>query len=905
MAKPSDAPDAETAPLQGIPRALVEEETLPRGTAVGRFLVLDRIGQGGMGTVYAAWDPQLSRRVALKVLGRESDSLERARILREARALAQLTHPNVVRVYELGEIHDAPFIAMELVEGSSLRDLARGPISDARLLDLYAQAGRGLAAVHSLGIVHRDFKPANVFVGEDGRVCIGDFGLAIASGRDDESSPSKRAGEPTPSSGGVFDEALTQRGVVVGTVAYMSPEQLLGSNLDARADQFSFAVALWSSLYRQRPFESAEATLKSVPARPRAMSWAGRAVEGVLRRAISSRKEERFADMGALLGALERARHRPRRLATFALAVVAVAGLGGLVIPRALDPDPCGVRARATRAFPAEARARLGAASKNPLSDVGAHVDAYTAQWLTAAESVCRRDRAEERRPAEECLDRRLGDLTALVSVLAAHPEASDAALPAVLALPTPQGCLVGHRPGQTGAPSEGARALEQRLSAARAAWLAGRHREARPLATDIVAAARAMGEVELEAEAQYLVAVSAIDAGDLPGAEQALRAAVAGAMVTRSDRLEAEAWTELLSLVGDRSRRYDEATRLLPVVRAAIARVPEDLEVLARARMVESVLWADVGDLARAAPLAQEAVGLTQRRVPRDPRMVSRAHNGYGNVLASSGDVDGGIREMEAARLALVGALPPGHVSFGSVENNIGLLYQRNGEHQAARRAYLASAEIFAAAHSPVEGVPLDNLGSLEREEGHLAAARALFERARRLFVESYGPTHERTTNPTLGLALVLQDEGRFAEAAALLDEVTRLRVEQNPHARPSLEALLARAELVFESGGSDAALGSALGAVRRALVDNADLDGIRAELALLEAIEALEANEPARARASLDQARVAASAVRWRGFPPLVEAWTGVADGGAPACAGLAPFSPLARRLRSRCGR
>jgi eukaryotic-like serine/threonine-protein kinase len=895
VAQQPDELESETPPLGIIPRAPVAEQGLPRGAAVGRFLVLDRIGQGGMGTVYSAWDPKLSRRVALKVLAHESDELERARILREARALAQLTHANVVRVYELGEIDDAPFIAMELVEGESLRDVARGTVSEARLLDLYAQAGRGLAVVHSLGIVHRDFKPANVFVGADGRVCIGDFGLAISSSRDDDSSPSKPSGP--------LDEALTQRGTVVGTVGYMAPEQLRGSSVDARADQFSFAVALWSALYGARPFQSPEATMKGVLVRPRSSTWSGRLLEPVLRRALSTHREARFEDMGALLAAVEQARRRPARVGAVALGALVVAALGWLVVPRAVNADPCGMRARAALAFPSEARTRLSAASKNPLADVGAHVDAYTTQWVTAAQGVCRRDLGPERRSAEECLDRRLADVTALVSVLAAHPEAIDAALPAVLALPPPQMCLHSQRAAGNEAPTGAVRTLERRLSEARAAWLAGRHLEARPLAADVVAAARSMGDLELEAEAQYVVAVSAVDAGDLPGAEAALRAALAGAMQTRSERLEAGAWTELLTLVGDRSRRYDEATRLLPLVRAAVALVPEDLDVLASERMSEALLWHNLGDLRKAAPLAKEGVALTERRVPRDPRMHSRALNIYGNVLAALGDVGGGIRELEAARKALEGALPEGHVSFGSVENNIGLLYQRSGKIEAARRAFFAAAKLFNAAHSPGEGVPLDNLGTLEREEGHQAEARAFYERAHRLFIDSYGPKHERTTNPMLGLALELQAEGEFSEATVLLEQVVRLRVEQNPHSRPALEALLARAELLLESGASAPTVSAAVEAVKGALNENSDLDGIRAELAVLEGVRLLEAGDLPAAQTAFGRAKQQVAAVRWRGFVALVEGWLNVAEGRAASCNGLPSFSPLARRLQRRC--
>ena len=899
--------DTETVPQRGhapLRKAEPAAETrLARGEAVGRFLVLDHIGQGGMGTVYAAWDPQLSRRVALKVLRPESDATERARILREARALAQLTHPNVVRVYELGEIDHAPFIAMELIDGSSLKDLLRNPLPESRRFELFAEAGRGLAAVHGLGIVHRDFKPANVFVGFDRRVCIGDFGLAIASGEDDSAGRGLPAPEHTPTPARL-DEALTQQGTVVGTPAYMAPEQLKGEPLDARCDQFSFAVALWSALYDERAFpDGAKGLQRDPPPRPRRASFAGRSVERVLRRALAQRKEDRFADMPTFLRALDVARHRPQRLALGAAAVVVLGALLGLIIPRFLETDPCGVKARAASSFPADVRARLRAATTNPLSDIGAHVDAYTAQWLTAAEAVCRREDIPHRPTVQACLDRRLGDLTALAQVLSAHPDAIDAALPAVLAMRTPQSCL-NERPTEGSARSDTTGTLERRLAEARAASMAGRHVEALPLATDLVAAARAVGDVALEAEAQRVVGMAAIGTGDLPLAEKALRAAIAGAMLTHAERLEAECWTELLGVVGDRARRYDEAQRLVAIVRASAARLPEDVELLSQERFAEAVLLGDVGDLAAASPLAAEAVTLAEQRVPRDPRLVSKTHSAYGNLLASLGQVDAGIKELEAARRALDGALPPTHVSFASVENNIGLLYQRKGDRAAARRAFEASVKIFeASGKNPVVGVPLDNLATLAREEGRTADARALYERAGQIFLERFGPNHERTVNTRLGLGLVLQDEGHFAEAAPLISQAVETLVAQNPNTRPTLEALLARATLAFEAGAPTAELSAAIAAVYAHLVINDDLKGPRAELALLEAAKAIEAKDLPTARTALATARAGAASVRWYGFDSVVDGWALLADGRAPACASLVSGVPLSRKLRPRC--
>lgn len=870
--------------------------TLSRGATVGRFVVLDWVGAGGMGTVYSAWDPQLSRRVALKVLRPDSDTTERARSLREARALAQSSHPNVVRIFELGEINGAPFIAMELIEGSSLKDLLKtAALTEARIFDLYEAAGRGLAAVHALGIVHRDFKAGNIFVGHDGRACIGDFGLAIASSDSHDSQPGD---ERTPSSAALEGE-LTLPGAAPGTPAFMSPEQLKGDPLDARADQFSFAVSLWLSLYGVLPFGREGCLEKPTPATPARRSLAGRLVEPVLRRALSFDRDRRYPSLDALLKALAEARGRPRRwlLTVGGLAAVGALALGVL----ALRPqkDPCSVQARVSAAVPAEVRAQLRArGGANPLSDVSAHLDAWTAQWTQVALSTCGGDAA-----VAACLDERLGDVAALAAVLASRNESTETALPAVLALPTPASCATLHEVANTAGDDTTRRALERRLSDSRAALLSGRPRDALNLAHDVVVAARTASNPRLEAQAEYQVGVSAIGVGDLVEGERALRAALAGAMQTRSDRLEAEAWVDLLSLVGDRARRFDEALKLLPLVRGAAARVAEDVDVQAHERFIEAIVLADVGDLQAARPIAEEAVVLAERRVPRDPRAVSRAHGNLGNLLASLGEVPAAVKEMTAARQALEGALPAGHPSFASVANNLGLLLQRTGDLAGARAAFEESARLLEASPgNPTLGVPLDNLGTLAREQGQLDAARTAYLRAREIFSASYGPNHERTIAAELGLALVTQAEGHFDDAAAQLQSVVARLQVQNPRSRPTLEAELSLATLRFEAGAPLEVQTAETRALRERIADGDDLRGVLAELELLEAAQAIRRGDRDVARARLESAKGHLRFVRWQGAANVVTAWEAVLEGQPVDCAKLPQHLALVRSLPCR---
>ena len=233
----------------------VTNDTLARGMLVGRYAVLGLLGRGGMGEVYAAYDPQLDRRVALKLLRHQGGAGEQraeARLLREARAIARLSHGNVITVYDAGKFGGRVFVAMEHVEGETLSAwLAAKRRSPTKILAMFVQAANGLAAAHSAGLVHRDFKPQNVMVATDGTARVADFGL-VRRVEDLEDhgdlDPIGLAAAPQ------VDVSLTEPGELVGTPLYMSPEQFRRLPTDARTDQFSFCVALYCALYGEHPF---------------------------------------------------------------------------------------------------------------------------------------------------------------------------------------------------------------------------------------------------------------------------------------------------------------------------------------------------------------------------------------------------------------------------------------------------------------------------------------------------------------------------------------------------------------------------------------------------------------------------------------------------------------------------
>ncbi|HEY2732287.1 MAG TPA: serine/threonine-protein kinase, partial [Polyangia bacterium] len=286
-----------------------------RGGMIGRYIVLGLLGKGGMGVVYSAYDPELDRKVALKLLrvahrkkGEDLDA-KRTRLLREAKAIARLSHPAVVVVYDVGTFQDQVFIAMELVDGmTAIRWRATRNPSWKEVLRVFIEAGEGIQAAHAADLIHRDFKPENVMVTREGKVRVMDFGLARTMERITEDVPPDADGPTMP---GIrqAESRLTNEGNVVGTPAYMPPEQYLGVT-DERSDQFSFCVSLYECLYGQHPFEARGSAslagnmqagrVHEAPPHTKVPLW----VRKILLRGLKPRPEERYPSLRALLTSL-------------------------------------------------------------------------------------------------------------------------------------------------------------------------------------------------------------------------------------------------------------------------------------------------------------------------------------------------------------------------------------------------------------------------------------------------------------------------------------------------------------------------------------------------------------------------------------------------------------------------
>lgn len=361
-------------------------ESLPaRLREISRYVLLEEVGAGAMGVVYRAHDPDLGRMVAIKVVHARSGAAPTTRLVREAQAIAQVAHPNIVAIHDVGTVGDQVFLTMELVDGQRLRDwMNAGPRTVREIIEVFAQAGRGLAAAHDAGLVHRDFKPENVLVGIDGRVRVVDFGLVRWAEGDDEPT----TGEAPRLA---LDQSLTPAGGAVGTPRYMSPEQVGAHPVGPASDQFSFCVCLYEALAGQRPFAGDNlADLLLAIALGAVRPWprsciAPRWLRELVLRGLSTEPAARWPSMSALVDELTRERERDRRAALDGLAamepmIAAFPPPDDVQVARRVDA----LRAQLEKAWELKSRGALASALRI-VAEVGGEIDQLGYRPLRAA----------------------------------------------------------------------------------------------------------------------------------------------------------------------------------------------------------------------------------------------------------------------------------------------------------------------------------------------------------------------------------------------------------------------------------------------------------------------------------------------------------------------------------------
>ncbi|MEM7157760.1 MAG: serine/threonine-protein kinase [Myxococcota bacterium] len=766
------------APGFMVARRNIHEALFPdvgaHAVKVGRFELRRRLGQGGMGEIYVAYDEQLDREVAVKLLLREraSDPTARDRLLREAQVLARLSHPNVVQIHEAGVHEGQVYLAMELVDGVTLREWLEERPDGAKVrprsevLPVMLAAGRGLAAAHAAGLTHRDFKPDNVLVGHDGRVRVLDFGLA-RPGTDLEDSAVTMASvsidDPTASgsgqnlgSGSRRDiVALTQPGRVVGTLAYMSPEQIGALPLDARADQFSFCVTLYEALFGVRPFigRTFAAHLLAVTtgsiAEPEDRVSVPRWLRSVVQRGLSVEPEARFADMDTLLHELSRPRGRGWKGAAVA-GVLLAGGVGLRSMFAPAERPPCDIdESTLSGTWDAERREALTEALSVPgYSAASAEaaertMSAWSERWVEGLRSACEATRVAgtqseallDRRTA--CLEHQRRDANAIVELLTGTERVDVGhAFELLHELPDAAVCDdarladAPHPLPKAGERREAILDAYEQLGRARGLSNVGRLDEADGLAEQIAATAKALDYLPLSLEVRLAEALRSFRRKRLGDAVAVLHAVIHEAEVAGLDELSATASTRLaIETVGDWDSPGVQALELQRA-ETAVARIgrPDERRVslleLAKARWIQAS-----GDYEGA--LAGYRTSIDEALKRDDLWLVAVAQLRMGRLLVDLQRFEEAERAYADSRATYERVQGPSTLVDASIELNWGMLELTRGRFDAARERFGVARAVF----EPLVSEDSGSLNLLELAEAKLAFMRGDLDGARRSF--------------------------------------------------------------------------------------------------------------------------------------------------------------------------
>lgn len=778
---------------------------LKTGTTVGPYVLLEQIGSGGMGVVFSAYDPRLDRKVALKLLWRgpqrDDRSSGQARLLREAQALARLSHPNVVAVHDVGTFHGQVFMAMEFIEGDTLTGwLAGGKRRWREVLDVFLQAGRGLVASHEAGLIHRDFKPDNVLVGRSGRVCVTDFGLVRPTG--EASSPTERSLAPAPDddspiSGPVLDMQITRADVVVGTPAYMAPEQLKGQAADARSDQFSFCVSLFRALYGARPFEGNDGaeTYEAIRARriapePRGMD-VPRWIRRVLVRGLSPEPGERFPSMRALLDELSRDPSAKWRRGLAIAGVLLLVGASALVLRREQDQraQQCtGGTARLAGVWDPqrkeaihEAFMRTGRAwAPDAWAGVERRLDARAGAWVAMHRDACEATRLRGTQSEKVlelrmlCLDRRLAELKSLSDLLAtADAQVVEKAVEAASALPSLDGCadaaaLAADVPRPTEPEARAALdAATLALTEAKTLLEAGRYPAALKRAEAAVESARRARYRPVEAEALEVRGRILLYQRDTKAAEAGLREAVRAGIAGKAPAVVAAAWNDLI-IAAREQVRFEEAHRWADDAAAAIEAAGGSLELEADRLSNLGVVASSEADYESAVRYQQRALALRTQVYGREHPKVATALISLSGALGNVGRSDEALLQDAEALAIDEKMLGPEHPSTTRARAAYAGALAEAGRSEEAlvqyRRALALLERDLGKDHPHVAMFVLMHMAQPLVDAGKPDEAVAALRRAIPILEKTYGKGHPAVAYTILDLGYALRALGDHA---------------------------------------------------------------------------------------------------------------------------------------------
>jgi tetratricopeptide (TPR) repeat protein len=749
------------------------------GRRVGRYIIRERIGRGGMGSVFRAEDLELGRAVALKRL-HVTDQQARDRLVREARAAAQLQHPNVVAVYEVGDDDTAPFIAMELVDGCTLTAWLRAkPRTTREILDVLVQAGRGLAAAHSRKLVHRDFKPENVLIDASGRARVADFGLARLV---DDRSTSPTAGVQVPHT--------RSSSVLEGSPAYLAPELVKGAAPDSRSDQYAFGVTAFEALHGRHPF--AGSTVEAMWAE----MAAGRVQDGSsklalrvdrhIRRALAVDPADRWRDIEALVRALE-SKPRRRWLAWAVAGVASVVALGLTIAPSHADPCSGGSAQIATVWNPQVAATMQKAFTATGLpyaASAWSHVEqslkVYSERWATSHHAVCEATRRSEQ--SETLMDLRMGclqqrrqEIGAVVDLFEhADKPAVTKAMDVVSTLSPLTLCddvdalRTSVRPPNGLIATGMVTAVRDRIARVEVEIASDKLKPA-------VADAEAALSVARVTSYPPVVAEALLNLGDAQStlrldeaAEKTLEEAFFTAEAARHDVVAARAAALLAVHVGVAIARRDDGARWLRVARAIASRGGGGDELTAFIAGKAGALLAAEGHYDEA--LGEYRTQLAIRAKTGDWREAS-AHNAIGDTLLQLGKPDAALDEYRRAVAVQDHTLGAAHTDTAATHERIGHALNEQGKYADSvpelRRAVEIEQQSLGQDHLDVAKMRMNLAIALERL-GKIDEALLEYRAAAPIIEKALGPDHPDVARVHMNIGAALDKQAKPREALA-----------------------------------------------------------------------------------------------------------------------------------------
>ncbi len=799
---------SDTAVADAPPRRQTEP-IVDQDTKIGRYVVIDRLGAGGMGVVYRAFDPELHREIALKLVsthGGPEDSQGAARLLREAQAMAKVAHPHVVQVYDAGTTSTGEvYIAMEYVEGTTLSAwLRREPRSWRDIARIFVAAGRGLEAAHAKGLVHRDFKPDNVLVAADGRACVVDFGLAHQL----EGSVTARH----RNSKSRLDEDLTEVGAIMGTPHYMSPEQHRGLDTDARSDQFSFGIALYDALYGERPFAGGtyetlaknviEGRLREPPAATNVPAY----IRNAIVCALAAEPARRFPTMKPLLDELDRDPDRGRRRA---LAIAGVLALGAtmttiaVTLARREAPAVCGGQERgvtlAWNALRAPAvQVAFVASNRHYANDtfhrVAESLNAYAGTVILARTDACEATHVRHEQSDAlldlrmRCLDRRTSALAALVELFSRRGDVDvlDNAAQAVAALPPVSACAdidalqAPNTPPGDAATRVHVDELRDALARVEALHHAGKYAEGLERATLVANEANATGYAPLVAEVLYVRGELEDAAGEPVRAEATLRDALTTAAEAHDDALAAQIWPVLIHVIGVRRVKPEEAAWLGAAAQLAVRRAGNRPLPAAALHAALGGAFYTAGKYADSQREHEHALAIREKELGGEHEDVATSLSGLGLVLKARGTFDQARQCLERSIAIREKLLGPDHPALAVSLSHLGVVMRLLGKHADAERYHLRTLSIRERALGPDHprvADALNNLGVVMRELGRYREAEQYHQRALAIRERVLGSDHPEVAMSLNNLGITARMQGRYDDARLLQTRALAIR--------------------------------------------------------------------------------------------------------------------------------